>query len=422
MFTDGQMPERLYPGSMNVLFLIHRYPPAQGGSERYVREMGLRLACHGHAATVWTSTLIDVEGFWERGRPAVGEGIQDDDGVRVHRFLPQVLPLHGLISRAVGLVPWAPASLGLAPPGLIMPTLWRAVRAARDFDVIHAAAYPSLMYLGASAARRSGAKLVLMPCSHPGVGSAEHVAARLPRQLVTLYRRADSIVALTCRERDMLVQAGISEGRIAVTGAGVDPAACEGADGARFRRAHGLSGRTPVLAFIGHKTAGKGALHLLDACRTLLACRHDLVVAMTGSATDAFERAYRALPETARRRVLNLSLSEQEKHDMLAASSALVLPSRDDSFGIVLLEAWLHSRPVIGAHAGGIPAVIDDGVTGLLVPYGDVPAIIRAVDRLLDHPEEAAHMGALGREQVLARHTWDDVYRRLAPVYEGVMA
>ncbi|MBN1658375.1 MAG: glycosyltransferase family 4 protein [Anaerolineae bacterium] len=405
---------------MNVLFLIHRYPPAPGGSERYVREVARRLVAAGHSVTVLTSTLIDVEGFWERGRRAVKEGIEDDGGVKVVRFRPRVLPWHGVVSRVLSLLPWAPAGLGLAPPGLIMPALWRALRAASGLDVVHAAAYPSLMYLGAFAARRNGARLVLMPCSHPGTNAVgEQAAARLPGRLVKLYHQADALVAMTYLEGEMLVQAGIPAERVVVTGAGIDPAASQGADGARFRRTHGLDADTPVLSFVGHKTAGKGALDLLEASDTLLTRRHDLVIAMGGSSTADFERAHRALPEHLRRRVLDLSLSEQEKHDLLAASSALVLPSRDDSFGIVLLEAWLHSRPVIGAQAGGIPAVIDDGATGLLVPYGDVPAIIRAVERLLDHPDEAVRLGKRGRERVLAYHTWDDVYRRLGPVYEG---
>lgn len=405
---------------MNVLFLIHRYPPAPGGSERYVREVALRLASRGDAVTVLTSTLIDVEGFWQRGRRAVQQGVEDDGGVKVHRFHPRVLPLHGVASRAAGLLPWAPAGLGLAPPGLIVPGLWRAVRAAADYDVVHAAAYPGLMYLGSVAARRSGARLVLMPCSHPGTpGKPGEAGTRVPRRLVSLYRQADAIVAMTHLEQDMLVHAGVPRECAVVTGAGVDPGAAVGADGTRFRRAHGIAEGAPIVAFIGHKTAGKGALHLLDAAQMLIAGRTDLTVVMGGLSTAAFERAHAALPPAARQRVLNVSLSEQEKHDLLRTSSALVLPSRDDSFGIVFLEAWLHGVPVIGAQAGGIPAVIDDRVTGLLVPYGDVRAIARAVTWLVDHPDRAARMGELGREHVLAHHTWDDVYRRLVPVYEG---
>lgn len=406
---------------MNLLFLIHRYPPAQGGSERYVREMSRRLVAAGHAVRVYTSDLIEVEGFWTRGEQRLAAGREEDDGVEVHRFPARVLPLHGIVSRALGLVPWAPIGLTMAPPGLVLPDLWRAVRAGGDFHLVHASAYPSLLYLGAVAARRSGAKLVLMPCTHAGVegaGAERHTS--LSRQMLDLYRQADAVIALTELERQFLQRAGVPVDRVHVTGAGVDPQAGRGAEGDRFRQRLGLQSESPVVTFVGHKTAGKGALYLLEACRALLDGRPDLTFVLVGEPTPAFSQRYQAQPATVRSRVLDLRLSEREKHDLLAASSALVLPSRDDSFGIVLLEAWLHGKPVVGASAGGIPDVIQEGETGLLVPYGDAGALVQAISWLLDHPAEAAQMGTRGRERTLARWTWDAVYERVQAVYRQV--
>jgi glycogen(starch) synthase len=406
---------------MNFLFLIHRYPPAQGGSERYVQEMAHRLVAEGHGVSVYTSDLLEVEGFWQRGGQRLVSGREEDAGVEVHRFPARVLPLHGMVSRALGLVPWAPIGLTMAPPGLVLPDLWRAVRAGGDFDLVHASAYPSLLYLGAVAARRAGARLVLMPCTHAGVeGAGAERHTPLSRRMLGLYRQADAVIALTERERQYLQRAGVPADRVHVTGAGVDPGAARGADGDRFRERFGPPPESPLVTFVGHKTAGKGALYLLEACRALLEERPDLTFALVGEPTPAFRQRYQALPGTVRSRVLDLRLSEQEKHHLLAASSALVLPSRDDSFGIVLLEAWLHGKPVVGARAGGIPDVIQEGETGLLVPYGDAGALMQAVSWLLDHPAEAAQMGARGRERTLARWTWDAVYERVRAVYRQV--
>jgi glycogen(starch) synthase len=401
---------------MNALFLIHRYPPAVGGSERFVHEMARRLAKDGHQATLYTTDVLDVEGFWERGHQRLAPGLENNSGVRVHRFQARVVPLHGVVSRLLGHVPWAPIGLTMAPPGLVLPGLWQAVRTGGAFDLVHASAYPGLMYLGAVAARRSRAKLVLMPCTHPGNGGAP------ARQTAHLYRQADALIALTEWERQALTAAGVPAERIGVTGAGVDGQAALGADGHRFRQRFGLLTDARLVAFVGHKTAGKGAMHLLDACRPLLAERRDLAVVMVGAPTPAFERHYRALPAQLRKRVLNLSLSDHEKHDLLAASSVLVLPSQHDSFGIVLLEAWLHGRPVVGSRAGGIPDVIEEGQTGLLVPFGDVPALAQAIAWVLDHPAEAGRMGARGRERTLQRWTWDLVYRRVRMVYDRCLS
>ena len=121
---------------------------------------------------------------------------------------------------------------------------------------------------------------------------------------------------------------------MSVTGAGVEPRDALGTDENRFRQRFGLAPKTPLVAFVGHKTAGKGALHLLDACRSLLVERPNLTLAMVGPSTPAFRRHYRALPAPLQGRILDLSLSEEGKHDLLAASSVLVLPSQHDSFGI----------------------------------------------------------------------------------------
>jgi glycosyltransferase involved in cell wall biosynthesis len=407
---------------MNVLFLIHRYPPAVGGSERFVQALARRLVAEGHQATVYTSNLLDVEGFWLRGRERLATGMEDDSGVSVRRFEAVVLPLHSATSQVLSLVPWAPLGLTMLPPGLVLPDLWRAVRAGGEFDVIHASAYPSLMYLGNVAARRSGAKSVLMPCTHPrGDGDGTRRRYFVSKRVLNLYHQAEAIIALTEHERQVMKRAGVPGDRLHVTGAGVDPASALGADGMRFRQQYELASDTPIVSFVGHKTAGKGALYLLDACEVLLAQRPGLVFALVGAGTEEFSRRYRTLPDGVRRRVLNLSLSEQEKHDLLAASSVLALPSRDDSFGIVLLEAWLHGKPVIGARAGGIPDVIDEGQTGLLVSYGDVSALSKAISWLLDHPEEAEQMGSQGREMTLQRWTWDAVYKKVRAVYKQIL-
>jgi len=413
---------------MNVLFLIHRYPApdlAVGGSERFVQAMARRLVAEGHRAVVFTSDVQEMEGFWRQGRggprlkgapPGVS---RDRDGVEVHRFKARVLPGHGVVSRLLSRVPWSPVGLTMAPPGLVLPGMWRAVRAAAGFDLVHASAYPSLIYLGAVAARRSGARLVAMPCAHPG--SSDRDSRRryfLGPRMAELYRQAAAIIALTGLEKQVLASAGVARERIFVTGAGVDPAAAEGADGSHFRQGFGLPADVPVVAFVGHKTAGKGALHLLEAAQKLFVARPELIVAVVGEPAPEFTRRYEALPQPARARILDLRLSEAEKHDLLAASSLFVLPSQDDSFGIVLLEAWLHGRPVVGARAGGIPEVIAGGQGGLLVPFGDIAALVEAIAWLLDHPVEAAEMGAAGQAATLQRWTWDAVYGRVMAAYE----
>ena len=93
------------------------------------------------------------------------------------------------------------------------------------------------------------------------------------------------------------------------------------------------------------------------------------------------------------------------------------MPSRTDSFGIVYLEAWLAGKPVIGARAWGMSDVIADGRDGVLVPFGDGPALAEALAGLLADPARRAALGAAGRAKVLERYTWDEVYAKVAAAY-----
>ena len=106
------------------------------------------------------------------------------------------------------------------------------------------------------------------------------------------------------------------------------------------------------------------------------------------------------------------------------SASMLVLPSLTDaeSFGMTLVEAMACGRPVIGSRIGGIPDVIEDEVTGLIVPPGDASALAAACLRILRDGELADRLGARGREEVVQSHRWAtglerylELFRRLTP-------
>ena len=97
------------------------------------------------------------------------------------------------------------------------------------------------------------------------------------------------------------------------------------------------------------------------------------------------------------------------------------MPSRAESFGIVYLEAWAYSKPVIGARAGGAADVITDGVDGYLLPFDDAANLSARVIELISDRERAQSMGRAGHSKLLARYTWDKIYDRTMAVYADAM-
>jgi glycosyltransferase involved in cell wall biosynthesis len=105
----------------------------------------------------------------------------------------------------------------------------------------------------------------------------------------------------------------------------------------------------------------------------------------------------------------------------LHAMDVFVLPSRTEGLPITILEAMAAGKPVVATAVGGIPEVVRDDETGLLVPPGDPGRLAEAVMRLLEAPALAKAMGEAGRRQVESRFTMEQEARQTARVYGQVL-
>lgn len=113
------------------------------------------------------------------------------------------------------------------------------------------------------------------------------------------------------------------------------------------------------------------------------------------------------------------------RHDVpliLGALDLLVLPSVTEGLGLVLLEAMAASLPVVATAVGGVPEVVLDGETGLLVSPGDPAALARAIADLLRVPERARQLGAAGRERVARLFTVERMVGQISALYQEALA
>lgn len=99
-------------------------------------------------------------------------------------------------------------------------------------------------------------------------------------------------------------------------------------------------------------------------------------------------------------------------------SAVFAMPSRGEGFGLVFLEAMACGRPVVGGAHGGTPDIIEDGVTGFLVPHGDRDRLAEALIRLLTHEDLRAEMGARARQRVMEKYRFEDFEARLVQLLE----
>ncbi len=418
---------------MRILHIIQRYWPARGGAETHMEELSSRLASEGCRVTVATTDAWDFELLWDPHHRRIGQREDEHRGVRILRFPVRHLPGSPLTYSAWRRWLWFLSALRPVPTSILsrlarftpwVPDLWRWLRSTKEpFDLVAGMTigFEPLLEAGLRFAQKRRIPFVVYPLTHLGVGSepGEDALSRFytMRHQVAIVRASSGVIAQTPQERAFYMRHEVPEERIIVVGPGVEPSRVLGGNGQRFRERYGI--HAPLVASLSTLSFDKGSIHLIEAIRSLWRAGRPIHLVLAGTVLAPFRRYVERLPQADRACLHVLGpLEDQEKRDLLAACDVFAMPSRADSFGIVYLEAWLYRKPVIGARAWGITDVIEDGKDGLLVPFGDVPALAEAIVRLMDHPETRDAMGMRGEQKVYRDHTWDRKYPQVRDLYQ----
>jgi phosphatidylinositol alpha-1,6-mannosyltransferase len=115
------------------------------------------------------------------------------------------------------------------------------------------------------------------------------------------------------------------------------------------------------------------------------------------------------------------SLTSEQLFAGYANCDVFALPSRGEGFGLVFLEAMACAKPVIGGAHGGIPDIVEDGVTGLLVPHGDPERLAQALESLFNNPSRAKEMGARGKDRLAKSFSFAQFQLHLTRTLENVL-
>lgn len=182
--------------------------------------------------------------------------------------------------------------------------------------------------------------------------------------------------------------------------------------------------RGRVILTVGRWDAGeayKGVDHLILALPRLLQAVPELHLVAIGSGTDVprLKDLAQQSGVAARIHFFN-SLPQEQLGPAYDACDVFALPSRGEGFGLVFLEAMSHGKPVVGGAHGGTPDVVEDGVTGFLVRYGDVAQLTDRLQRLLVEDTLRRSMGARALERVRRDFTFDRFSRDLIAALEAL--
>jgi glycosyltransferase involved in cell wall biosynthesis len=267
----------------------------------------------------------------------------------------------------------------VVPP--LLAAMSRAVRkAARQADLVHAAWLPN----GLAAAVAGKPFVVTL------LGTDVALAERAPALARPLLRRASVVIGVSRALTESAVRLGARDARFVPNGVDIPADVREEAVPAQ-------------VLFAGRLSPEKGIEDLLAVADGL-----DLVVVGDGPLRSRVPQALGMLPRN-------------ELYARLDRAAVVVFPSRRDGFPVTCAEAMAHGRAVVATAVGGLPDMVADGETGLLVPPGDPRALRAAIDRLLVDEELRRRLGAAARERITALAGWDRVVDSTIACYESAL-
>ena len=258
----------------------------------------------------------------------------------------------------------------------------------------------------------------------------------------TAIEAADAVIAVSEGMRTDILGAypAIDPGRVVVIPNGVDPGEYAPDSGTEVLARWGIDPGRPSVVFVGRITPQKGILPLLDAAQWIDPAAQ-LVLCASGPDTPAIEAEVRAAVDrlgASRQGVVWIEemLRPADVVQILSHATAFVCPSVYEPFGLVNVEAMACGAAVVATATGGIPEIVVDGETGLLVPLPSVEAALGSalerepfaralaarINQLVSDPETARRMGLAGHQRVLELFNWSTIAVRTAALYRQILA
>jgi starch synthase len=263
------------------------------------------------------------------------------------------------------------------------------------------------------------------------LGGGYRVSSWAERQA---YETADAVVAVSYGMRADVLDAYpfLDPARVHVIHNGIDTDTFAPTSADDVLGRYGVDRSRPYAIFVGRITRQKGLAHLLAAARGFAP---EIQLVLCAGAPDTAEIASStaaAVAELAESRSgviwIRDMLPREQLCQLLTHAQVFVCPSVYEPLGIVNLEAMACETAVVASAVGGIPEVVADGLTGLLVPQLAVPAeefeagLADAVNALCAEPERAAAMGRAGRERAVTEFGWPAIARRTVELYQSLLA
>jgi len=387
-----------------------RYPPAPGGAETHVQAVSEGLVARGWGVEIFTSDLYKEIPFQRMVRPE-----PHVNGIPVKRFR------------------------SFSPGGelhyVLMPPMLRGFL-KEGADLIHGHSYGYFQNNAAAFMKKlKRVPFVLTPHFHPAWsmwgGETRRRVRKVYDKVVAkpVLRAVDRVIGVSRHEIELMRQAlDFDESKVRYIPNGIHLSRFEpvvdrnifAEEFKLFKRSDIIQNIEHIVLYAGRLASNKGLHVLVDAAVEVVDEFPGTLFLLVGEDTGMKEALERQMKDKGIRKHFLFTGHVHSDETFLSAFSlcdVFVLPSEYEAFGIVLLEAMASYKPCIGTRVGGVPEVIEDGRTGVIVDYDNHIQLADALTGLLKSEDRRSGMGKRGRERAVRHFSWDRIVEEIEKVY-----
>lgn len=401
---------------MKILHITQNYYPSVGGTQHTIK----RISEYFHSQLHDDVLVLTTNSLYGPNRPVVkkvGPAEEIINGVKVKRvpfvhFHNRLIRIAGKISYRLFKAP-LPGFLISLYTGPVSPAMQKEIDLS-DADVIGAS---SIDYLFADypikRLHRKRPKPFVM------YGALHLHTNKVPPYYKARIKAADYYIANTIYEKQAIVNMGFDEDKVVVVGAGSDiyTKADFSITDAQLQKNYSIPAGNIVITYIGRQEVVKGIPVLLEAVNKLKETFSNITLLICGAAGGYTQQLQNLALSNNSIKVFT-NISDLQKTEVLRITDVLVLPSKEESFGVVFLEAWSFSKPVIGAGIGAVASLVEDGKDGLLFNVDDADSLAEKLSILIQDKSLREQMGVEGNKKFRENYTWDIIAEKFRAVYQ----
>lgn len=395
---------------LSVLIITNSYPSVNGPANQiFVRKQAEKLVEFGHEVTVvatYSKRIFPFSLAHKAGKIPLWSTrpFEDIRGMDVHRMYVPILPRK-----------WLSPFYGEILGPLTLSYIHHHIH-QRNFDLLHAHVADYGGYIGHWLSKKLDIPFLIT--THGGdTDSVVHRSQLHRRAIRRCFAHAEKVICVSRRIQQHVIELGIPPSHTEIVRNGINLEDCIYTPDFLKKK----YGEHPMILSVSHLLETKGLQHNLRALRRILDSGRNAFYVIVGE--GPFESTLRELANS-----LNLTnhvaFEGPVKHEdvmrYMSACDVFSMPSWQESFGIVYLEAMLNGKPVIADASQGISDIIINDHNGCLIPSHDVDALTACLTRLLDDKVLADFIGTHGKHSVTEQLTWKQTAIHLGCIYERI--